>query len=430
MRFSRSSTILSWSMYDLANTIFSMNIVSLYFALWICKDLGGEDILYSIAYAISTLLIIISLPIMGSISDEYKKRIPYLIFFTIVSVIFCAAIGIRRSILWGLILFIFANYGYHLALVFYNALLPQVAGDEKKIGKVSGYGVSLGYLGAIIGLVLVWPFVDSVAFHRLPEFMQSLIKPLLLYQFTPQSEVQRGNAFLPTAIFFLVLSLPCFIIVKDEGGKKMRRFFRNFVTATRKIFETLRRAKRDYPNIFTFLIANFLYTDPINTIILFMAVYSVKAIGFSQSQVNIFMLVAATFAIIGSFVCGYICDAIGPKKTLKGILIGWIITLLLAAFSMSQWLFWFVGPLAGMFLGSVWVTARAMVVRLAPSDRLGEFFGLYGLTEKMSAVIGPLLWGLVILAFRGFGMIKYRLAVISLILFMAAGAWVLNKVQD
>jgi len=417
-------------MYDLANTIFSMNIVSLYFALWIVVDLGGKDIFYGMAYTISILLIIISMPIMGIISDEYKKRMPYLVFFTLVSVFFCAAIGVRRSILWGLILFVFANYGFHLALVFYNALLPQVAGDEKKIGKVSGYGVSLGYLGTIIGLILVWPFVDSKVFLWLPEFIQNLIKPLLLYQFTPQSEVQRGNAFFPTAIFFLVFSLPCFIFVKDEGGKKIRGFFKKIIPAIRKLLETFKKAKKDYPNIFTFLIANFLYTDPINTIIVWMAVYSVKAIGFNQNQVTKFMLIAATFSIIGSFVCGYICDAIGPKKTLKGILIGWIITLLLAAFSMSQWLFWFVGPLAGMFLGSVWVTARAMLVKLAPPERLGEFFGLYGFTDKLSALLGPMLWVMVLLVFKEWGIVRYRFALGSLIIFMLSGFWVLNKVQD
>ena len=180
--------IASWAFYDFANTIFSMNVISLYFALWVIVDHGGQDILYSGALSLSMIAVAVSAPIFGVISDQTGRRRFPLVYLTIISVFATVFIGQTNQLWVGILLFIIANYCYQSALVFYNGMLPNVA-RRSSIGIVSGYGVSLGYLGSIVGLLIVEPFVTNGG---------------------------RSAAFLPTGILFLTFAIPCFIFVKDS----------------------------------------------------------------------------------------------------------------------------------------------------------------------------------------------------------------------
>ena len=175
-------------MYDFANNIFAMNIISLYFALWVTVDKKGEDILYSFSLAFSMIAAAIAAPLIGMISDKLGRRKIFIIGFTLISVTFTALIGLSPSLLIGLLFFAVANFGYQLAATVYNALLPEIT-DKKTIGRISGYGKMFGYIGAIVGLVLVRPFVSIGG---------------------------RSWAFVPTAIFFLIFALPCFIFIKEK----------------------------------------------------------------------------------------------------------------------------------------------------------------------------------------------------------------------
>lgn len=401
MKIKRVIEISSWSLYDFANTIFSMNILSLYFALWITIDKGGKDIYYSSAQAISVCLMLVMMPLLGIISDEYKRRMPFLIIFTCISVLFTAMIGLTDSLFMGLLCFIPAYFGYQVSLVFYDTLLPQIAGSPKKIGTVSGYGVALGYVGAIAGLKMVEPFVKVAG----------------------TEEVVRANAFLPTAFFFLLFSIPCFLIIKDLEHKKVNMaVFQKFPSAFKKLIQTVKNIK-SYPNMFLFLIANLAYCDAINTIFLFMGIYATKVIGFNNAQIIKFLMISATSAAIGSFAWGYITDFWGSKKTMTVILLGWVVALTIAMISQSEAMFWVVGPLAGICLGGTWVTGRSIVVKLAPKHMLGEFFGMYGFTGKFSAIIGPMMWGIITYIFTKIGkeLLGYRIAVGSLLVALIAG---------
>jgi UMF1 family MFS transporter len=152
--------IASWAFYDFANTIFSMNVISLYFALWVTVDHGGQDILYSMALSSSMLAVAISAPVFGTISDQTGRRSLPLTLLTFISVLTTAVIGQTDQLWVGLLLFIVANYCYQSALVFYNGMLPDVARNSN-VGVVSGYGVALGYIGSIAGLSLVAPYPET-----------------------------------------------------------------------------------------------------------------------------------------------------------------------------------------------------------------------------------------------------------------------------
>ena len=156
--------IFSWITYDFSNTIFSMNVVSLYFAPWMTIELGKEDIWVSLPNSLSMLLVALTGPFFGEIADYYRKKGLLLKIMTVLSVVFCATLSLISNIfstiqitaIFAAIIFLFANYGYQSALIFYNGFLPEIS-DKRNIGKISGWGAGIGYLGELVGLMLVMP---------------------------------------------------------------------------------------------------------------------------------------------------------------------------------------------------------------------------------------------------------------------------------
>ena len=376
--------IASWSLYDFANTIFSMNVISLYFALWVTVDHGGQDIFYSAALSGSMFAVAISVPLFGAISDQTGRRRGPLTLLTIISVTATALIG-QASQLWaGICLFVIANYCYQSALVFYNGMLPAVS-RHSSVGMVSGYGVALGYMGSIAGLLLIKPFVETGG---------------------------RPAAFLPTALMFLIFALPCFFFVKDPDPKPFR-------IDTGKAFRTLKNTlvnAAQYHVLLKFIGIHFLILDVVNTVIAFIAVYANKVIGFTDSQIATFLILSTTFAMLGSWLIGQQVKYKGTVPSYWTVLCLWLAALTLIVVSPVESLFWVVGPLAGMGMGGVWVVSRTIVVELSPPEKVGEFFGIYGLAGKMASIVGPLIWGSVVWLFQDTQTLKYRAAIFSLLL--------------
>ena len=390
MVFSKSA-VLSWSLYDFANTIFSMNIATMYFAQWVIVDLKQEDIWYSLSYAISMLLVAAVMPVLGTMSDDYGRKKPFLFYFTLGCVVTTFLMGIISQlnlapstiVVLALILFAVAHFFYEGGLVFYNALLPQVS-IPTNIGKVSGIGVALGYLGAIVGLFLVKPFVEGSFFGcAIPEIIGN----------------GRNKSFIPTAVFFLLFSLPIFLFVKETMISKVDRVGLNIKSSFIKVWDGLRNTKK-YPGVLRFLIADYFFEDAIATVIIFMAVYTQLVMNMGDQTKIWFFIVSTTFAVIGSFLCGLVCDKIGPKKTLVIVVLGWVICLGAIIFITSQVAFWIIGPFVGIFLGSTWTASRPLLTTLVPKESLGQFFGLYALSGRAAAFVGPIVWGAAVLIFR------------------------------
>jgi UMF1 family MFS transporter len=434
----------SWALYDFANTIFSMNIITMYFAQWIILDNKKEDIYYSGGYALSMFLVATTMPILGAISDVKGKRKPFLLALTL-GCIFCTiligiisnnVLDVNTKVLLALSFFVLANFCYEGGLVFYNALLPEVS-TKDNIGKVSGLGVSLGYVGAIMGLLLVKPFVEGSLFGmKIP--------------FTSQGG--REKAFIPTALFFLLFSLPMFLWVKERVRENLAKEKVKMKSAFLKVWEGISNTQK-YPGVLRFLIANFFVADAIATASIFMAVYAQLVMGFPDAVKIWFFIVSTTSAVIGSFLCGYVTDYVGPKKTFFFVIIGWILSLSVVMFISDKTIFWIMGSFVGIFLGSTWTASRPLLTSLAPKEVLGQFFGLYSLSGKAAAILGPIIWGFVILYFkadkvivqniisllRNSGVaftdqviltIQYRFAVGTLVLMMILGLLIFIKVPD
>ncbi|MCC7355140.1 MAG: MFS transporter, partial [Anaerolineae bacterium] len=281
--------VLSWALYDFANTIFSMNIVSLYFSLWVVNDMGGQDIHYSTANNISMLLLILTAPLLGSLSDQVKRRMPFLIVSTIVCVLFTGLLG-AGGLLLSLAFFVVANYAFQSGLIFYDSLLPVVSHEGNR-GKISGLGIGLGYLGSFTGVatgLLIVGTYGKVAVFRL------------------------------SAILFLLFAIPCFLFVRErmQGAGRLNLGWQTLRRGFAQTARTLRHA-REYPGLLRFLFGHFCYTDAVNTVILFMSVYVVNEVGFTETAAQVFLLFAITMAALGSFGWGFVVDRIGPKRSLN-----------------------------------------------------------------------------------------------------------------
>ncbi len=362
-----------------------MNVISLYFALWVTVDHDGQDILYSAALSFSMLAVALSVPVFGALSDTTGKRRGPLTTLTLLCVFCTWLIGTTDQLLTGLMLFMVANYGYQSALVFYNGMLPSISRGSH-VGIVSGYGVALGYLGAIIGMLMVRPFVESGG---------------------------RSAAFLPTAGLLLFFSLPCLLFIKDTEIRRAASPVR-----FKEVFTTLKQTflrVRQYRSLFRFILIHFLVLDAVNTISAFMSVYASKVIGFSDGQITKFLISSTIGAMIGSWIIGILVKYKGTIWSYWLVLGLWVVALSLAAINQSQTLFWLVGPIAGAGMGGVWVVSRAFIVELSPPEKVGEFFGLYGMAGKAASIVGPLLWGSVVWALDATGTLKYQVAVTILL---------------
>jgi UMF1 family MFS transporter len=373
--------VVSWVLYDLANTIFSMGVVSAYFSTWVRDQVGAgrADSVYGVITAISMGLIFLASPILGAMTDRAPRRMPFLVVSTLVCVGFTALLA-RGGFYATALFFVIANVAYQAGLQFYDAMLPEVS-NERNRGKISGIGVGVGYLGSYIAIGLG---MDAV--------FGSDDKPFL---------------FTMIALFFLLFALPCFFFVKERGNPAPREVF-SFRMLRESTSETMRtiRSGRDYPGLVRFLIGRVFYTDPINTVIAIMMLYTINVAEHTglthdegEEAGKLIMLTAITFAVIGGFAWGWLVDRVGPKRTLNYVLYLWTGVFLLAAavgiFGLPLATLYVVACSAGVALGGVWAADRPYMLRLTPPDRIGEFYGLYGMVGRFSAITGPLIWAIV-----------------------------------
>ena len=395
-----SLPVLSWAMYDFANTIFAMNVLSLYFVLWVTQDNGVRQSIFGLALSASMLAVAVTCPMLGAVSDRYGRRIPFLIAFVLTCVAFTALIGQVGGVVLALIFFAIANFAYQSGNVFYDSLLPTVSREDNR-GRVSGLGVGLGYVGTIAGILMVAPFVDQWG---------------------------RGAAFMPTALLFLLFAIPCFLFVKEKPPS-VPWTARLIKEGYGQLFRTLRNARR-HSNLLRFVGARFLYVDAVNTLLIFMAVYVTEVIGYTDAQVRLLLITSTSFAVVGSLLYGRLVDRIGPKKTLTIVLIQWAVVFIGAATTFNPSAFWVIGALAGIALGGIWTADRTFLTRLAPPEQTGEFFGLYQLAGRFAAVTGPLIWGLTVDSLTDLGLLRFRIAILVLLVNVVLGFIVLMGVKE
>ena len=414
--------IFIWSLFDFANTSYSIVIVTFLFAVYFKQVIAsGEsigDFYWSLGTSISMLISAIVSPVLGAIADYSAGKKRFLLFFTLLCI---AATGLlyfagQGDILYALILFILANIGFEAGLVFYDAFLPELT-TPKNYGRVSGYGFAMGYVGSLVSLAIALPFIQA-----------ELIK----------------ETFPLSALFFLVFATPLFLFLKDNR-KEVTRTESYFSIGFKRVMFTIGHLK-NYKNLAMFLLAFFFYIEGVNTVIFFSGNYASTTLGFSMEELIIFFIIVQTTAIGGSVLFGIISDSIGQKKSINISLVIWVCTIafayftsdpenefvkLLAGFFSSDGItiqrdsFYAVGLLAGSVMGATQSTSRSLMSKLTPDDKKTEFFGFYSFFGKSSAILGPLVFGVV-----SYITDSQRLAILTIAIFFIIGMIVLTKVKD
>ena len=390
----------SWILYDFSDTIFSASILTFFFPLWVTQDAGGTDALFAFSLSLSALLVAVTAPMSGAVSDRMNRRVPMLAVCVLLCTVCTGLIGAFGGLSVGIALFFFANFLYQTGLVFYNSLIRNVSSESGR-GIVSGIGVGAGYVGLFVSFILLGPIVE-----------------------------EHGNrwAFIPTAALYVLFALPLLIIVKDVGRR--RSITVSLIGESYKqLFTTLRNARR-HKNLFRFIAARFLYMEAINTVSSFYVIYLVSVNAFTEDEARDMVVRLLMVAVVSSIIAGFLVSRYGSKKVLTVALVGWTTVVVAAALVNATWMFWVVGAVTGCFWGAPQIADRVMLTRLAPEGQLGEFFGLFQMSGRLSAVVGPALWGLTTTTLIGLGEWRYRVAMLLVSLFLIGGFALLLAVRE
>ncbi|CAM3807137.1 MFS transporter [Cytobacillus oceanisediminis] len=410
--------IVSWALYDFANTIFSSNINTIFFPFYLQEVIGENEVLNQIAStfisysnALASFFLVLFSPLFGVMIDRTGKKKKYIVAFTLITVLTTILMGVFATSQFSgkvlglplylalvILCFVIAKFFYHSSLVFYDAMISDL-GTKQEIPLISGFGVAVGYIGTLIGLT-VYLFVGDDGFHE---------------------------AFLPTAILFLLFSLPLFFFVKDKPLEVKEK--QSFLSGYKEIWQTFKEMKH-YKAIFTFMIAYFFLNDAIATTIAMMAVYAKTIVGFTTGKFILLYLVSTVSSIIGSFIFGYITKAKGPNKAVKYVGVLLLVALAIAVASVNELMFWIAGSMFGIALGSMWVTTRTYIVELTPDHKRGQFFGLFAFSGKVSSIIGPLIYGSITLIFAEYGNLASRMALGSLMILTIIGLIIHSRIKE
>ena len=399
--------VFLWVTYDFANSLVSI-VFFLYFAQWIVVDKGMADIYFNLTFTISALLLLFTAPITGFLLDKYFRRITGLRYTTIITSLLygtCALLAVSGMGVPALIFFTLGLYMYLLTFTFYTPLINDISKPEKR-GKVSGMGIAANYLGQFTGLLIVLPFSNgSISFF---------------------DSAARAETLLPAVIAFTLLALPMLIWFKEPQKEKvsfqLKSEWKNLLSETKRLFL--------FPGIALFMLAYFLFNDAILTASNNFPIFLEQVWGVSDTIKTYILLGILVTSGIGGLVSGMIADRFGHKRTLVFIISGWIFILPLIGFINNFTLFIIATTIMGFWFGSNWAVSRSVMSYLAPPQGHNLAFAYFGLVERASSFVGPIVWGLVVTSLVSIGSDRYRFAVLAVTIFIVLGLVALIKVKS
>ena len=406
-RSQRRETI-AWCLYDFGSSAFNTLIVtfifSLFFAQVIAPDYDTGTVWWTRAVNLSALLVAFITPVLGAIADSSGKKMTFLLCFALQSIIFTVLLfftGTSNAML-ALAVFVIANIGFEAANVFYWAFLPDVS-DDKNIGRISGAGFFLGYIGGLISLVLALQMVEK---------------------WVPKTDhLNVRSTLLLVAGWFLLFALPMFMFVKQRTGgtptpgNPLRVGFS-------RLYNTIKHA-RQYKEAAKLLAARMIYNDGLATIIAVAAIYLGAVFKMEMRQVLTMAIGLNVFAGLGALIFGFVDDKIGGKKTILISIVLLIVGTIIGTRVSTVGGFWFAAAIIGLMMGPNQAASRSLLSKLVPDDKQAEFFGLYSFSGKVSSLLGPLVYGSVV-ARTG----DHKLAMTSIISFFVVGGIILLFVRE
>ena len=389
--------LFGWCLYDWANSAFPTVITTFVFSAYFTKAIAADEISgtaqWGIAISLSGLFVALLSPFLGAIADHGGRRKPWMFVLTLLCVVASALLWLARPetnfIILALSLVALANFAFEMAMVFYNAMLPDLV-PRQRIGRLSGWGWGLGYAGGLVclGLILV----------------------LLVQAETPifgldKESFEHIRATGPmVAIWMAVFAAPFFLWTPDRPDQGI-----SFAAALKRgiatLIDTFRRV-REYSQIVRFLIARMMYTEGLNTLFTFGGIYAAGTFGMEFDELILFGIALNVTAGLGAAAFAWVDDRIGPKRTILIAVTGLTVLGAVLLFVEGKALFWTFALPLGIFVGPAQAASRTMMARLAPPRMMTEMFGLYALSGKATAFLGPALlaWMTVVFASQRAGM--------------------------
>jgi len=406
--------VRAWISYDWAISAFNTLVGTfIYNAYFVRSFAPNEDVgtaLWSRGVVASAILIAILSPILGAVADRSGRRRRYLILMTLACAGATALLTFvspsdTHAVLKALTIYVFANVAFEMATVLYNAFLPELVGEDR-IGRVSGFGWGIGYIGGLVTMVAALLF---------------FVRPELRLGFLPTTDgfhIRATN--LLVAAWVVVFSLPMFLFVKERQERSAKVDVAGAFRELRHTFAEVRR----YREIVKFLAARLVYNDALVAVFVFGSIYAIGTFGFDEGEVLVFGIVLNVVAGLGALGFGFVDDRLGGKKTLLITLIGLCAATTLAVVAPNRTWFWIAGVLIGIFVGPNQSASRSLMGRLVPEKHKGEFFGFFAFSGKVTSFMGPMLIGALVIPFG------QRVAVSSLLLFFIVGGLILLTVDE
>jgi len=411
--------LFGWAMYDFANSGYTTVVLTAVFNAWFVGAIAGgpggleqgtATLLWTSTIAAANLVVLFSAPILGALADQRALKKRLLLLTTLGCVTATALLSLvgpgdymiaMLTVLVGTVMF---SSGESLIAAF----LPEIASSEH-MGRISGYGWSLGYVGGVLTLVLCLGFIQWATAQGMAQ------------------ERAIGGTMLITAAIFAAAALPTFLWLRERAVP--HAYPAGISSLGRAVFARLAHTLEEtarFRDLRRLLVTITVYQAGVITVIVLAAVYAQEVMDFSTEQVLALLIVVNITSAIGAFLFGFFQDRVGSKRALTASLAIWILAVTLALFADEPMDLWIVGNLVGLAMGASQSIGRALVGQFTPVERTGEFFGLWGLANRLSALIGPMSYGLVNYFSDG----NHRLAMVSTLLFFIAGLWLLRAVDE
>ena len=394
----KNKKILAWTFYDFADTALAALFFTFFWPLLIKEHLGGNEFHIGLVMGLSLFFVALLVPLIGAISDATGRRMPLLIISTLLTALFAVFAG-YMGLIGALILGFLVRFMFTIDINLYNTKLVDFV-SRSKIGFVSGLGVGMGYLGAIAGLAIAYPILEHFGWDTL---------------------LGIQVIFIEGALFLLIFSIPLFLLVKDKPLKEKIPFLSALSKAVKELKFTITNIKQ-FPVFGRFLLASFIYNDAVNTTLIFLVLYATSVIGLQIKEFFFVFVFMTLGAGVGALVFGYISGNFGPKRALTIALSMWIFVIVFLLLIKTFAGILIAGIIGGAALGGIWTANRHMVAIISPYRKIAEFFGLEGLTERLSGILGPIMFGAIVVT------VGYQAALFFILFLFVLGLVLLLRV--
>jgi len=410
--------ILAWAFYDFANsgytTVVLTTIYSAYFVGVIAAGLessqpGSGTLLWTLAIGASNLIVLFSGPVIGAITDFRASKKSFLLVASLVCVGATALLATAApgQVAMAMLLLTLSAVAFASGENLIAAFLPEIASSER-MGRISGYGWSLGYFGGLLTLACCLMFIQ---FSEARGLGAEFYVPVCL---------------LITALIFAITAAPTFIFLKERARPRPLPAGAGYVAAgLGQVLDTLTHAAR-LPDLFRFLFCIVLFQAGVSTVVVVAAIYAQEVIQFTSQQLIVLIMLVNFTAAIGAFTFGFAQDRFGSVPSLAGALIVWILAIAVALQASTEAHVWIAGNLIGLAMGATQAGGRGLVGQLTPKSHNGEIFGLWGLANRAAAIIGPVSYGIINRLADG----DHQVALISTLVFFVLGLGLLLTVNE